>query len=751
MSLDKIVTRILFSIVEYSKYIMSGYSSTRAGYDYPGFDIKCAPSAEIGGQDSCLGDPSCVGYTEKNGIQCNKYYIDKIVESPGTSVNFKYTGDCLKKDNTLGDYISGYCISTNLSSEIGKQNSLIRNLEANNSKLLTIGVTGQRVVFIQYGNTASFKKSQLPFANTPEWRNMTIYIYSIITITSLDKYRFEANNDKGTVEFYLNGVSLNGKFANGGWVSNDIALSPGDYFICISYDTSKAATADDLYSAYIKKGTDSSTIITNYISKPVNFLTKAENDKLVADSNFCTPDKYTTQEYCKKLIKDGTSLNSSIKEKCFTSNKYIGDDKCSALLNLSVIKSPEVNSELKEFINAEVTNWFINKISNLGTATIEEIAKLNSLFINLKDLHGNFKNLLTDNIQQAVVSYCEPRAGDVFMHTGNGVCDKLYRMDNLQDYKKIADSSNRIATNYCIKTVNGVKRYENDTWCTNIIPSYDLLNDDVKNRCMSGGVWSNDKFCNDLVEKAVSGERTMNTNLSKDMIQARNISVVEDMKAGGNVRSEKYVQNQLYDYINKLKMVGDPEGERLENSIINDKFLDYCLNKDPYLTNSSCKGVYSKYKDNINIVKSRAAMRTKNCLSDENMTELETAESIEQNKNNCKSLISGTDLNSVGVFGSKMAAYCAKGSNIVSEDCQKYYNGVSQNLANSIVKSKKQGSSGMDNRNIEDSTVWTIIIMFIVIIFMVVVFRNNRSVINKLTQVIVSKVGKSRSVRIDSA
>ncbi len=712
------------------------FSVVKNGTDFPGFDIKCDAKSSLNSQVSCAADPSCLAYNEKNGNQCNKYGVERTENNDGMSLYIKDTSNCLKIDNAKGDYVPAYCLSSMLPEDSERQLKLITTMESKNPKVLVIGKSEDRVMFIQYTNNATYNKSQIPYSNTDLGKKMTIFMYFIMTVKTTDKYRLEAMNNSGDCEFFVNGIPMNKSAASGagfvGWWTPYVTLTSGDYFICVSFDISKSTASEEMFSPYIRKFGDSQTLtasaITLYTDKPINFVSNLNSEKLSADANFCNADNYTTSEYCKQLIKEGLTLNNSIKAKCFVNNSYVGDEKCSSLINLSILKKPDVNSELMEFVNSEVTKWFKNKISSLGSASVSDVSKLNSLFVNLRDLHGNFEKLFDESTQTAIVSFCEPKAGDVPMYMNNDtICGKIYRMDNVQNYPKIRESQDRIMTNYCKKDDGtGKKRYETDVkWCSPVLSGYDLLNTEIINRCSPNGKWNiDDKYCNELVDRNINGGVEVNSNLLKSLVKYKNDYAINELSSiensTGKLKTEDYINNQLYDYVKNNS--GSEVG--LENSIINDKFLDYCLTKDPYLTNSSCKGVYSRWDNNSNIVRSRASMRTKNCLSDSNlMTELETKEAIEQNKNNCKTLATSTDLNSVGTFGSKVAGYCAQGDNIISEDCKKYYNDISKNLASSLISNTKINTkSSFDNAEESVSLYSTLTFKLIIIILFISFF-----------------------------
>lgn len=711
------------------------FSVLRNNIDYTGFDIRCDAKSSLNSQVSCASDPSCLAYNEKDGNQCNKHGVEKIENIDGMSLYIKDRTDCLKSDNAKGEYVPAYCLSSMLPEDRERQLNLITTMESKNPKVLVIGKSEDRVMFIQYTNNATYYKSDIPYSTTELGSKMTIFMYFIMTVKTTDKYRLEAINTSGDCDFFVNGITINkssvSEFGFIGWQTPYMTLTPGDYFICISFDISKATNLDDIFSPYIRKISDSQDLtasaITLYTDKPINFISNLNSEKLSADANFCNADNYTTSEYCKKLIKDGITLNNSIKAKCFVDNVY-DIEKCSSLINLSILKKPDVNSELMEFVNSEVTKWFKNKISSLGSANVDEFSKLNSLFANLRDLHGNFEKLFDESTQTAIVSFCEPKAGDVPMYMNNDtICGKIYRMDNIQNYSKIRESQDRIITNYCKKDDStGKKRYETDTkWCGPILSKYDLLNTEIINRCSPDEKWNNDEYCNDLVDRNINGGFEVNSNLLKSLVKHKNNYVINELSSiesapAGKLKYEDYINNQLYEYVKN----NDDSEEGLENAIINDKFLDYCLNKDPYLTNSSCKGVYSRWHNNSNIVRNRASMRTKNCLSDSNlMTELETKEAIEQNKNNCKTLSTGTDLNSVGTFGTKVTGYCAQEDNIISEDCKKYYNEVSKNLVSSLnFNSKLNTKSLFDNAEKSESLYSTFVFKLIVAILFISFF-----------------------------
>ena len=682
---------------------MASFSLVKTDTDYPGFDIKCDSKLSLNSEISCAEDPSCLAYNEKNGNQCNKYGVERTEHHVGLNTYVKDTLNCLKTDNNKGDYVPAYCLSSMLPEDSDRQLKLITAMESKNPKVLIIGKSEDRVLFIQYTNSSSYKKSEIPYYSTSLGKKMTIFMYFILTIKSTDKYRMESINSSGECEFFVNGIPVSKESSAGpsNWLTSYMTLNEGDYFVCVSFDISKSNSNDDMFSCHLRKISEDqinvAPSVSLYTTKPVNFVSKLNSEKIDADSNFCNVNNYTTSEYCKKLIKEGLTLNSSIKSKCFVNNKYIGDDKCSSLISLSVLKSTDVNNELKEFINDEVTKWFLLKMSSLGSANVNEISKLNSLFLNLRDLHGNFEKLFDNTTQTAIVSFCENKAGDIPKYSNsNDICGKVYLMDNIGNYPRIKESSDRIMTNYCKRDdIYGGKRYESDTkWCKPLISGYDLLNTEIINRCAPDGKWNiDDKYCNDLVDRNINGGVELNNELLKTLVKYKNdfaINEIENIEksSNGKLKSEDYINNQLYEYSKSSDAdVG------LENSIINDKFLDYCLTKDPYLTNSSCKGIYSKWQENKNIIRSRASMRTKNCLSDSNlMTELETKEAIEQNKNNCKTLSTNTDLDSVGTFGSKVASYCSRGDNIISEDCKKYYNDLSTKLAFNLTKNNTVSS-----------------------------------------------------------
>lgn len=268
---------------------MSSYSGAKKGVDYPGYDIKCTQVADsTTGIDYCEQDPSCVGYTEVNGIRCNKYYIDKAVESKGSTSKLKKTDNCIQLDN-MGEYAAGYCISNNLSIDEERKKKLIKEMEAKKTKLLMLGTEEDRLLFILYSNNAKFYREQIPFMKGSD-RQITLYVYGNVTISEEGEYRLETSGDSYS-EFYINGVSTDNYKNNSdigeGYNTGYLKLTHGEYFISVSQVLDmKNIDGDKEHGIYIVKEDGSKLLFTDYITKNVDFITRV-------DSGDKTPFNYT--------------------------------------------------------------------------------------------------------------------------------------------------------------------------------------------------------------------------------------------------------------------------------------------------------------------------------------------------------------------------------------------------------------------------------------------------------------------------
>ena len=554
-------------------------------------------------------------------------------------------------------------------------------------------------------------------------KKLTLFVYATISISKVNEsvYSFMTEGLSDSANFYINGVSLKSKSltTTGGFESNAIYLSEGDYFLCVVYDLNKSVPF-----VKIKKSTSASQNVLDYVLKPINFYSKLKTEKLTADSNFCKPDNYTSSDYCKKLIKDGTTLNKSIINKCFTNDKYIGDDKCSSLVNLSLSASPDINKDLNDFLNNEIFIWFYNKLENLGTATPADLQKLNRMFDSLKTINGD--KILGSKSVNSVVSYCEPQAGDNFNYPADkGVCSKLYSLPNTKESPSLLNPSiQKINTSFCTKKdSNGKFRYENlsDPDCSSLLKDNDnkLLNSTINSRCInSSGDWIiEDDFCNKLVDENINSvNKYIGDELLQNLINKKNSYAIKETEnisdLTKNLKSENYITNQYYNYKDKN-----------EDFILNDKFTNYCLNKDPMLKDSSCKAIFNKYNQNEAVRRTRTLMKNKNCLMSENlMTDLDTEEARTQNKDKCKTSALSSDLTNVGVFGDSVAKHCAVGDNIISKDCQTYYSDINDKLVSSILQQQPTGLSSFFNKEMSSEMYINIIkfILFVIVCVFIV-------------------------------
>ncbi len=645
---------------------------------------------------------------------------------------------CDIESNDAGKQVSADCLFSLASNNLVERNNIILHLERDSPNFLTIGVVDNNVNFIQYGKTPFISKNI-----NLEKSKLSMFVYCVVTIESKDKYIFQSNNKQ--VNFYVDGVSI--QFT--GELENDyIILTPGDYFVCIQFSDVDATAFNNSFDVFIKKKGGESLNITKYIEKPVNFLTKIQESKTLADSKYCGPDNYLNSDYCKDIINKETSLNNSIVSKCFSNGLYSSykGSECTGLLF-----SESINDELKEIINTEISKWFSDRINNLNSITSLDLERLNILFYKLKKIN-KLGDILTVDAQKNIVSYCEHELGDKpSFKNETTLCEKIYNIDSDMNLDEVRKSKGNVLLKYCKQLENGVKRYEmvnGETTsedikeCSPLLKST-ALKEEVLGRCIKNNKWSwEDNYCNSLVERNINKEPS-NISINKEifdelLISKNNYSVGETSSIGENnhlLHTEKYITGGLYDYIRNNN--SDKEAN-LENLLINDNFLNYCLEKDSYLSKSSCGNIYDKYADNSKIIRSRSYMRTKNCLSDDNlMTELDTELSKKQNMNNCKSLTTKPDLDSVGIFGVKVAEYCSKDNNIISKDCKDYYNGVTNSLVNSMSTrvSKEENVESMDNRgldNVNDSIIYSILFIIISICAVLCVYRliNNNGRVN---------------------
>lgn len=657
---------------------------------------------------------------------------------------FDYSTCKIATDSLVGPYVKGDCITNTDPVNDYEKSKLIKTLELNSPKTFIISKDGltNKILYVLYSKEMpSSSSSFLPYDSTNPFQ--IIYKYFIITITTEDVYRFEAYyvSDIKTTTFYINGIPLESKLTLSGSYANkrieaNAKLSAGDYFVCFETRSSdiknnmvgSCAIQDMRNIAYRNDFTVPS--LTPYVIKSVNFYTQANSKYADTLGTVCTPDNYLSSDYCKELIKSGNTLNETVLSKCMTNVNgtlvFSGDDTCSDVIENVLNKSTNVNTNLSTDIYKAVEKWFTSKLgssANLGSMTIEELTKLNYLFDKLKTYNGFIPSLDKLSTRTEIAKYCESKAGDVFsIANDNSLCGKIYNDTSLVNYNnpqltnntalatEIGNSKEKLKLNYCYTPQSdGKYRFQSDPLCAEEIKTNNFLNDKIMERCTYAGVAPfEEQYCYDLIKQninseTITGEKpATNTDLRLKLRKAANDFAIKETKnispttqrngqlLNGKLISEDYITN----WYAKL-------ADRNETDLLNDNYLDYCFSNDSKLDKSSCGPLYKAFSSNNNIIKNRAKMRNKNCMSEDRLiTNLNTEESKDKNENNCFDLANG-NLHNQYTFQNAMNSFCTKPENVVKPECNQYYQTAPskflKNLANNTAVSAFGNKEGFED------------------------------------------------------
>ncbi len=647
-------------------------------------------------------------------------------------------------DSTVGPYVKGDCITNTDSVNDYEKSKLIKTLELNNPRTLIIskdGLTGKIIYVLYSKDTPRSSGYSLPYAKTNP--HQIIYKYFIVSITTEDIYRFEVYDiyDSKNATFYINGIPLESKLTLTGDAANrrieaSARLTTGDYFICletvskdVASQSSGTFTIQDMRNVANRRDAFIPGVET-YVTKPINFYTQANSKYADTLSTVCTPDNYLTSDYCKDLIKTGNTLNETVLSKCMTNVNgtlvFSGNDTCSNVIDSVLNKSADINTNLSTDIYKAVENWFTGKISsstNLGSMSIEELAKLNYLFDKLKSYNDFVPSLDKQSTRIELAKYCESKAGDVFsIADDNSLCGKIYNDTSLVNYNnpkltnntalatEIGNSKEKLKLNYCYKPQSdGTYRFQSDPLCAEEIKTNNFLNDKIVERCTYAGVAPfEEKYCYDLLKQninseTITGEKpATNTDLRLKLRKAANDFAIKETKnispttqrngqlLNGKLISEDYITNWY-----------TKQADRNETELLNDNYLDYCFNSDPNLNKTSCGPLYKAFSNNTKVIRNRAKMRNKNCMSEDRLiTNISTQESIDKNENNCFELANG-NLHNQYTFKDAMNNFCTKPENVVKPECNQYYQTAPakflKNLANNTAVSAFGNKEGFED------------------------------------------------------
>jgi hypothetical protein len=722
---------LLYNMTTYTPVANLKYGNTELDKQRTG---KCGYVSSSALKAACDIDNTCVAYTDNilNSERCIKHTIEgpnsTQTAADGYTTYIKDFSNCKVRkhsDNLVS--APGFCINNNNIANREAKNNIIKELESKSPKTLIISRDNNsgQIIHVFYSTQTPATGTQLlnfyssSYPTSTAYPSYTIFQYFIISIAEEETYRFETYGATAAamyVKIYVNGVPLE-VVQSEGYINQSSGLArltPGDYFICVEY---KATESSHYLNAMgiqnmgkIATRTPSNyATISEYVVKPVNFFTIANSKYNEALSSACNANNYTTSEYCMNLIKTSPTLNENVLSTCLTKVDgnyiYSGGDVCSSVINSVMSKSPDVNSSLSSTIFKSVESWALSKMKtevSLSSMTIEELAKLNSMFDKIREYNGVPPGLDSSDIRNQIVAYCEKKTGDDIGVANDGsFCGKIYNDANLVNYnnplssnnpilvKEIGDSKQKLKVNYCDSLdANGVKRYESDEKCLNEIKNKGWLNELVYNRCAPGGKWNiDDKYCNNLLDGVMKYQVDQTNPIKANPALGAKLKTAmdnfvptetKDVKAikanGGVLKSQGYITN----YYSKDWQSGKP------SELLNQDYLSYCLEADSTLDKTSCGPVFKAYSDNVNVLRSRARMRNKNCMSDKNlMTDLETQEAVDTNTNKCKTLATNGNIHNLFTFSDKVNEYCSTPENLAKEECGDYY----QNAGNRYIKS----------------------------------------------------------------
>jgi len=709
--------------------------------------IKCGFNSATEVNASCNENPSCVAYVDNaaSNKRCTLHTINGTSSKETTETGYTaYIKDYSNCKVVAGDnnssYAAGFCITDPRDVNKDAKNKLIKSLESKTPRTLVISRSGLgKVMYVMYIPMApTFSTANMPFSSTT-LNPQILNIYFIITVDVEETYRFTAGDasNQAAIKFYVNGVRVQNILAK---------LTPGDHLVCLEIDMSKTTTHISNISI-TTNSTATTKPLDKLVVKPINFYTQVGDKYIETLNSVCTPENYLTSEYCKGLLKDSITANDSVKNKCLISSNgsyaYTGTEVCSDIIDAALNKTGEINQALSTDLYNAVSTWFSGKISlssNLSSMTVLEIGKLNSMFDKLKTYSGIVPGLELQATRAEVAKYCNSVAGDVFsIPKDTSLCGKIYNDTALATYNNINTTSNKtlaaeinqskekLKYDYCTKlNADDTYRYETDDLCKTEYKTNSFLNADINKRCIVDNKWNSaDKYCNKLSEEIVTGELTagnpvvVNDDLKRNIKGFKNAAVLAEI---GNIENIKKNNGKLSfeDYIVNFY---SKQSDKDLNALLNEDYLFYCQSSDPKLNNnSSCLPIYKTFKDNVNIINSKAKMRNINCSKDELITtNLDTEEAKNTNTNNCKTLVTEGNLSNLLTFKDAMLKYCSTEKNIASQDCKDYYNTVSGKII-SAMSSPAKASAFNNKESLENNTdastsrVYQFIILMLVLI-----------------------------------
>ncbi len=658
-------------------------------------------------------------------------------------------------------YLNGGCLSNDSYLSDEEKNSLMLELEGSYPKTLIIyrDDLTQKIMRVIYSiNAPDFgTKIFTLYSNVEETQKHTVFQYFILSIPTVDIYRLEAySTNYVSSKFYINGVPLETNSTTANRSDSIVKLTPGDYLTCVEY--SSDSSSKYLYGVGIQPMSEITSRIDsnpapilNYVSKSINFFTKSNSKYMDALKEACTTDNYMSSDFCKNLIKTTPNLNDIVLSTCLTkvdgNYVYSGGEVCSTLVDAAMAKNPDINERLSSSVFKSVEKWVLDKMSteaSLSAMTPTALAKLNYMFDKVREYNGVPVGFDSSEVRNQIAVYCEKNAGDtISIPNDNSLCGKVFNDSKLVDYNdplysknvalanQIGDAKQRIRLKYCDAVdANGVKRYETDPGCKEEIKNNLWLNDLVYERCAPNGRWNiDDKYCNGLIKGVMeyrTGERptydvnpTLSENLKTAMdnfvpVEANNIDAIK--ANNGKLKAEDYITK----YYSK-----DPNVDT--KGLLNIDYMGYCLEEDPTLKKTSCGPVYRAYKENSEVLRSRAHMRNKNCLSDQNiMTDVDTEEAIDSNTNKCKTLATNGNIQNLITFGDRMNEYCSTGQNVLKPECEDYQQNAGKRYIEAMhVPSNASAFTGKEGfENNDDTDYFFYIFIFLLVVTAVLTFVN---------------------------
>ena len=679
---------------------------------------------------ACDNDLTCVGYS--NNITLNKAttYKNKISTYSSSAANDFYEKDykveCPKKTTLNDNYLGNFCLNSTLVTNSDDIKSSILSSEQSKPLMLIIGYEMQtttstttpttalssaqiaaqtaaktaanmvaqiaatntvftKPIYVLYKNTPTILGSEL--INILNNKTQALKLFCYANIQTAGSYKFIINKGATTVKLFIDTIPISlttfSSSTNVVTLSSDATyLTSGDHLMYLEITNATTEFNFDPWFLPSSVSTVSDTYkLKNYIKTPYTLYSTIKGIKNSTDMAYCSPTNFTSDAYCGDLIKNGTTLNSDVLSSCLdSSGLYTNNATCDPIVLNAIKKDTSVNSDLIKKLADPVLAWYLTKLKNIGadtSATTElEIKKLEQYYPHLKAYNKSAP--ISDNLT-GLVKYCENKVGDKFSYDNdNSICG-LYYNDSSINNSTLFTSKNNIQTKYCTTTPAGSTqvRYETDAKCKDMIKNGSLLQSTISNRCLPDNKWNiDDKYCNDLVDTNINNPTpVVDNNLLKTLVTSKNTFVTNEISNISDtnpiLKSEKYITDIYSKY-----------GSRDENTLINDNFINYCLTKDSNLKKSSCGPIYNAYPANTKVGNSRVQMRSKNCITQDNLlTDLDTVEATASNTNKCKTLVfDSTNPSNVAMFSKTATDYCSKDSNIIGDTCKTYFNNIETNL-----------------------------------------------------------------------